>query len=240
MSKDLTVREPAPGEVAVTANSAAAVPHMQAGLLEWARKKLPLVEAEADELERSYQIAVENGFRRDAFLKAAQRGRRLVEYYRKIMLALEAGYMIFPPTGASVFAVRTNRNNPKLVQIESGWETPTTAALVLPAGEGRYVDDDLDFSRQKEERKNAKGEAYMQTVTYSEGFKEDIEFPLEMRKPEILQATATAMEALIFDELGVAPAEKRPDPVIVGNVIHPVTKARVSFLISWYVDTRSI
>ena len=58
-------------------------------------------------------------------------------------------------------------------------------------------------------------------------------------KPRVLQATQHAMAMQIFDELGVMPAVKKTDPVVIGRIIGPGNK-EMSFLISWFIDRKDL
>ena len=68
----------------------------------------------------------------------------------------------------------------------------------------------------------------------------DVVFPVRFARPELLEVTSEAMALKVFDEIGVLPRRRGRDPVIVGRIIEPKTKSRVSFLIGWYVNTAEL
>jgi hypothetical protein len=90
------------------------------------------------------------------------------------------------------------------------------------------------------------------TWTNGEGKKEtsrtatdwdELEFPVTMAKPLIMEATSRAMALQIFDEIGIFPPTKKEDPVIIGR-IH-LKKSRyndrtISFMIAWHLNTNVI
>jgi hypothetical protein len=69
-------------------------------------------------------------------------------------------------------------------------------------------------------------------------------FPLNVARPQIMEATAQAMVAKCFDEIGICPQTKQADPLIIGRI---ATKRRgwqepsmISFLIAWHLDLRTL
>ncbi len=250
MNKDLTVHPSSDMQnIAVSTSDPAQVPHMQATLLAWCREKLARTKVETQELEESIRIAVENGFRRTAFENALHRSAKLEQYYEKIIQAMEAGYCIFPTTDVEVFAVRTARKKPSRDQRDANsWDRDPAARGVapgiLPAGAGRNVDDEpvvFQSWRWKTVTKPDKTtEEVHQKYFYSQKLNDEIALPLVIAKPEVLEATGRAMAIKIFDEIGILPVQQDTDPVIVGRIIHPVNKKRVSFLVSWFVDSRDL
>jgi hypothetical protein len=82
---------------------------------------------------------------------------------------------------------------------------------------------------------------------------EDVEFPLEIAKPELMRITSQAMALKFFDEIGVlrirsddAAAPRKADPVILGRIIYPIKQGwaserrRLTFYIGWYIDTATL
>ena len=69
----------------------------------------------------------------------------------------------------------------------------------------------------------------------------DVEFPVNMCKPVIMEATTEAMALKIFDRFGVFPStRKKIDPVIIGQIVHkagPFNEKIVSFMIAWHLNT---
>lgn len=87
---------------------------------------------------------------------------------------------------------------------------------------------------------------FPKTRTYPAEWRE-VDFPITMAKPEIMQATTRAMALKIFDQFGILPAEAnrtgpRPkgDPLVVAQIIdpRPTSDRRVTFMIAWHLDTR--
>ncbi len=80
---------------------------------------------------------------------------------------------------------------------------------------------------------------YQHTVS---DFCDEIDFPAAIAQPAVLEATRAAMLRNIFDEIGCLPARKKPDPILLGRIYKPTDSVRespLSFLIAWWIDTRS-
>jgi len=157
-----------------------------------------------------------------------------------MLKALEAGYQIIPNMPLQLFAVRTDRKSVpwKLVSYQSG--VPDIDAKALPEGKGKWVNP-VPFVRSQE-TKDEKGNAI--TKWFADSIDEEIDFPLAMAKPQIMEATSRAMALNIFDEFGILPDNQRGDPMILAQIIDPrpqsyaSLKKRVTFLIGWHLDTR--
>jgi hypothetical protein len=76
---------------------------------------------------------------------AINRTTKRVLYYEKIKAAVEAGYLIVPNFPIDVFAVRVKRAKQReaTATYEYRADYKTAKAELLPAGEGRYVDDTI-------------------------------------------------------------------------------------------------
>lgn len=237
--------------VGVTATGPAGLPHMQEAVLRWCRTKVARCRIEAEELRESVRIAELNDFKRTAFTNASKAADRQVVYYEKMLEALEAGYCIFPTTDVDLFAVRTKRRAPDCNRTEqSDWGRDQGSrdipAQALIQGEGEYVGDRAAVWSQtllvEKEQHDKSKKLVPRKFFYSKEF-DDVEFPFEMRRPQIMRVTGEAMALKVFDEMGLLPARRGrggSDPIIVGRIIHPRTKQRVSFLISWHIDTREL
>jgi hypothetical protein len=80
---------------------------------------------------------------------------------------------------------------------------------------------------------------------------DDIVFPFNMAKLEIMEATSRAMALKVFDDLGVMPksgqSERNADPVIVGHIhlphhsaAFPASRPVVAFIIAWRLNVRDL
>jgi hypothetical protein len=79
-------------------------------------------------------------------------------------------------------------------------------------------------------------------VTFTPGEFEDVEFPMTLVKPQVLDATAKAMARKIFDQIGVLPNRRaKGDPILVGLIIPPHRRHEpLTFFISWWLNTNDL
>jgi hypothetical protein len=236
-----------PENLVVIARNPQEMAAAQASLVGWAERKIFAVAEEIQDFETNIGIAKANHWGTSALERALSRSRKMLEYYRKIKAALEAGYCIVPNFPVEVFAVRTTRNNPprQLVHISADVSVKTNAP---PLGEGQYVDDaplghEVKKVVQNQYDPNKTEERRFWTSTT---FAPDIDFPFSLASPEVLDETAKAMLLKVFDDLGVLPtsARRKSDPMVIGRIKDPRSTTDdqrwVSFLVTWFVDTRAL
>lgn len=234
-------------EIEVSAATPNEMAQSQDALIAWARAKLTVTKAEADELGESFEMAKKRKWKSETLLKHYRIGLKRVEFYDKMLCALEHGYIIVPTFPVDVFAVRTDKEVPRGVYVSSydyGWN-PNLSSLQqrpkqLATGEGEYQNPFPAVI--KETRKDDKDTT--RHHYYANCWKE-MEFPLNMAKPNIMEATDRAMMLKVFDEFGVLPnATKKVDPIIVGRIKVPsgasYSDRVVSFLIAWHLSTATL
>jgi hypothetical protein len=157
-----------------------------------------------------------------------------------------------------VFAIRVKESkDPKRrgEWVQYGGPNMEEKAQPLAAGEGKYVEPippsegEISIRTQR----NSKDEPYEVTGRFfkTTGEWDEVEFPLSMCKPQIMDTVGRAMFTKIFDEIGVFGAGSRrqaalkQDPVIVGRIINPTVptfspRRRLTFLLCWHVDTKAL
>lgn len=220
----------------------------QGQLVEFFKAKVEVQSQEAQELQENYEIAKKNKWKSKTLKRHAEKAVKRVEYYQKILAALEAGYHIIPNFPVDTFAIRVTRDGPTKWYTKYDFEIEQKADVAAP-GEGNYVNpipitrDDLEYNRERD-RKEVAG-------FYLDDLDPEIEFPFAMAKPEIMKATSRAMGLRIFDEMGALPGVARrgrkrktyPDPILVGKILEPDDQYKnrcVMFLIAWHIDPRTI
>jgi hypothetical protein len=73
-----------------------------------------------------------------------------------------------------------------------------------------------------------------------------VDFPMRLVRPQILKDLGEAMKLKIFDEIGILPQTRSHarDPMVIGRVVRPGpnrwSNVHMSFLITWWVDTRGL
>lgn len=177
------------------------------------------------------------------------RGRRLVTgirkreaFYEKLKAALAAGYYILPPIPHQTFAIRSKHAAPPPNRMTGhSWKADEPTPPILPVGEGEY--HNATVQREVVDTHDVKqndGKTITKYVYENTAWK-DIEFPFFPVKPEIIAATGRALQAKVFDWLGVAPSYRAVDPMVIGCIRHwkPHT-GPVHFFVAWWLDTDTL
>jgi hypothetical protein len=247
-----------------TATNMGDVPHMQASLVEWCRSKLADVRAEAEELAASYKLAIERKWKASTLKKHSGMALKRITFYEKMLAALEAGYCLFPTVDCELFAIRTDRTTPKYQARWLTWGAPNfvaEAAPDLPVGQGEYHSPNpVVWSRAQTRnvRDNAGELQKTEGTFFNTGPFREVDFPLVMAKPQVMDAAGKAMALKVFDEVGIISDYQRRteatggvraggDPIIVGHIIDPKPRGYAgrerkvrTFLIAWHVDTKDL
>jgi len=221
------------------------------GIKTFLRNKLAAVQCEIDEAQAALDSATKHKWKTSTFKNIMLRRKQEHLYYSKLLAACEAGFTIIPNMEVDVFAIRVKRDKPahKVVQNirTSSYSDPwinDESEQRLPVGEGRYESPTQTVEVDKSEGVNAKGEKTFVTTWIPDGFAQ-LDFPLSVAHPVVMDATARAMAMKIFDRIAVVPKTRsagRGDPIVVGQITrkHGYTTKTASFLIAWYLDPRTL
>jgi len=212
----------------------------QDALVAWCGRKLQALADEADELALHQQLAVTNGWNTSVVTAALNRTARRVTYYTKMREALQAGYLLVPNMPVEVLAVRVQRAAPRPQTSTSPWHTFQSRPELLPAGVGRYVDDQpLEASHSVEEVRD--GKPVTKTEFYTTAHDDDVDFPIALTKPQVLDAVARAMALKVFDQIGRVQNRTSGDPIYVGQLLDPRGNGRcATFFLAWWLDTTTL
>jgi hypothetical protein len=231
---------PPPAEdVVVLARNPTEVLEAQGQLLTWADSRVSALKVELEEAEDNLAQAKKLKIRTQPWAKQVTKASQAVVYYEKLRLAIAAGYYIVPNFPVHVIAVRTSRARPSIryQQVE------TIKADLAPSGEGQYVSPQplTEFKYLPDEQRMVATSAEFQAF----------DFPFRLVKPQILSDLSEALKLGLFDEIGVFPAppgvqqtkKAAPqvppgDPMVVGIIKQ--AGQQVSFLITWWIDTRDL
>ncbi len=232
------------GNVEVSAESPPDFQVAQGILVEWARNKVASVAAEHAECEGAYLHAKKCKWKSDVLQRQTEKAKKRLEYYQKILAALEAGYVIVPPFPFDVFAIRTTTKKPtKYVICNKQACEPYLKqdAKTLPVGEGEYQNPFpiVDYSWQPDGKDSA-GNVVERRKWFIRGW-DEMEFPMSMSKPHIMQAANRAMALRIFDEFCIF--EEGSDPMILGCVKSQkigYSQRSVYFMIAWNLNTKDL
>jgi hypothetical protein len=242
MSETKEVAVQTPVEVA---NSVECIPAIQGQLAEWSRAKLVEAKMEEAELRAAYTEAKAHKWKSSAILGAANKALVRVEYYEKVIAALDAGYMLFPPIdNLSVIAIRTEEEYHKTGDVTTAMHQQPGAwgdskAGELPVGSGAWKSPRVRWWRAGI-TKQPDGSERQEWTPAGGGKLENPEFPLVMARVSCVEATSVAMEGRFFDEVAIYPKRARKDPVIIGRIRDPIRSRWLHFLISWRVDKRDL
>jgi hypothetical protein len=226
----------------------------QAGV-SWVSNKLAEHQAILLEAQTNLDIAKKNKWQTQGWARCVTRAKKKVEYYEKLLAGVSAGYTIIPAFPIDVFAIRTKRAypTPMYSTSRSEWSgtDKTQRGSGLALGEGEHFDSQPLVSRAVDTR-TAEGKPDWYKFWADEY--QDVDFPIKMVKPAIIEEVSRAMALKIFDEIGMLPG--RPafnsrnrmtlgaDPIVVGRILFPrggwSGPKVVSFLITWWLDFKDI
>lgn len=235
-------------ELEVTAFTPEEMKHANEALILWCERKIASMKAEAKDLFDAFTQAVEKKWKSSTLKRHSELATKRVTFYEKLKAALEQGFYIVPNFPVDLFAIRTDREKPfRKLQIgsykASAWPFQQPPAL-LPVGEGENKTVNplvsCDVETIMDDKGNTKTKYYEEATGWGE-----IDFPIKMAKPQIMEATGRAMALKIFDQFGLF-ANGTGDPIIVGEIVDPTRKwsiqhsKRITFIIAWHLDTKGL
>lgn len=207
----------------------------QTNLIEWCTGKINSLRVDIKELQDSVLHASEMKWSTAAMKRQVSKTEKRILFFEKIQSALNAGYVIVPNFPVQLFAIRTDKKSPLKMFSSSSWGDKTQKPMELPQGEGEYQNPFPLVGRSSE-----MVDGKRQEESYATDWAE-LEFPISMVKPEIIEATNRAMALEVFDQFGVLPSTRNEDPIIVGQIVNKTSQYRakiVSFMIAWHFDTK--
>jgi len=244
-------------DIVVVAKTREEMETAQHDLISWVDPKIAALERDVVEAETNLGVAKKSKWATASFRKTLKIAKDRVSYYQRIRAALLAGYVIMPDLPGATVAVRTSQHKPRENVLKSSWnhrDLPQAVSDGSDIGTGRYVDPTLKYETWDETGKDTTGRETTTHLAVATGFDTEFSFPVKLVKPQVLDATSRAMVRKIFDEIGIIgagsakPGKKlRPtfahgDPIVLGRVVRYEGAKRFScaFLITWWVDTKTI
>lgn len=209
----------------------------QQQLITWCESKILSINAEAKELYDAVEHAKRSKWKHSTLANQYNRSIRRLTFYQKMKAALLEGYYIVPNFPIQMFAIRTTKQCPK-GHSWNYWGIHEQDAQALKINEGEYKNPRPLVDRISELRHTTTNTVTRKSESYPVGW-DDLEFPITMAKPEIMQATSRAMALKVFDQIGVFPPTKNDDPVILGQIIlkEGYRSKTISFMIAWHLNT---
>jgi hypothetical protein len=211
----------------------------QAHLKNWCALRLGLERRELADAEQNLVTAKKSKWKSAPFQTRVYSIQKRIRFYEKVQAAVEHGYLVIPDFPIDVFAVRTTAALPQDYVRNYRKDAAEVKDSAVPLGEGRYVSDNAITVSVNETEKRADG-TKREFVRYFPTAFQDVEFPVIIAKPYILDATQAARALKIFDRIGlVGPAKKR-DPIVVAQIRDPhgtgYDKRYMTFFIAWWFD----
>lgn len=222
-------------DIQLTATIPMEMVNAQQQIITWCDLKLASLRFESAELLAATEHAKKSKWKFTTLQSQYGKSVRKISYYEKMKSALLEGYYIVPNFPIQMFAVKTKRDRPLPMQTWSYWSNKDQSPQELPETVGEYKNPAPLVERVS--KKDADGKDISESWATDW---QDIEFPITMAKPQIMEATSRAMALKIFDQIGIMPATRNDDPVIIGQIIMKsgYTQKTVSFMIAWYLDTK--
>lgn len=203
-------------------------------MADWVKSRIAECETErAAELE-NIRIAQENHWASAPFKRRVSVLEKRIGFYSKIRSAIDEGYVIIPNFPMDIFAIRTNASAPRF-QVQAGrFNSFPQSAQLLPEGGGEYVNPLPNVITEHDD--DGKGGTIITQQPADEW--NDVEFPIALARPQLMEKTAQAMALRLFDEIGVARDHVAGgDPIILGRIRNPRNgRPDISFFIGWFFD----
>lgn len=248
MSDEIVVSQPQTS-VHLVARNPSEMAQAKSSLEQFLKLKIQQCEAEASDLWEAYEEAQRHKWKSSTLRNHYNLAIRRSHFYTKARMAVEAGYTLVPNFPVDVFAVRVKRETPLQDQATSTSSrrqainnAKNLEADALPAEAGKYVSDMPAgvAGSFKERDKNDKEitKYFFITTEY-----QDIAFPMEAARVEVMSATAEAMALRVFDQIGICPQTRKGDPLLIGKILGPkrgYQQKEISFLIAWHLDLRTL
>jgi hypothetical protein len=230
-----------PGQSRILAAlSASEMEHTQKQLVGFCQRKIQALRLEYKEAQANFDQAKLSKWRTGPFETAMRKTKKAIIYYGKMWAAVKAGYVIVPNFDAEVMAVRTDSLKPRHEQSSSRWGiNRTQVTSQLPVGTGRYVDDMVTlryagYTDRSDPNKPKQVDRYV-----TDAFCEEIDFPISVVKPIVMDATQRAMALKIFDRVDVAGAARK-DPIVLGRLMKSKNEIGATFFIAWWIDVNTL
>lgn len=239
-----------PAELEVSATTALEMVQAQSSLIAWCEYKIEAMKRDAAELAENLAIAIKSKWKTNTLRRHSDLALKRVTFYEKIHAALKAGYCIVPNFPITLFAIRTDKEKPSAKFAVSSYELGAhhfqQDPKLLPTGEGEYKDPNPLVCTDKTETTDLQGKQVTKYKQWATEFDDEIAFPLQMAKPQIMEATSRAMQLKIFDQFGILlPQAAKADPLIVGEILDPRptgygARKRICFIIAWHLNVRDL
>lgn len=237
------------GNIEVSASTPNEMVQGHNAMIQWAERKLEAIKNEFKELRDAYEHAKARKWKSDTLKRHAAIAEKRVTFYEKFKAALMEGYCVVPNFPVTLFAIRTTNQKPahKFAMLRSSSQRNFEQdAKLLQIGEGDYQNPQPNICQGPVQKVVEGSQTVEKRQFWAESW-DELEFPANMARLHVMEATTRAMALKIFDEIGFLPADykRNPDPIMIGRLIDPRPVGygqprKVSFMIAWHIDTRTL
>lgn len=239
---EVVAQVPGTTDISATATAPDEMAQAQSALIAWCRNKVSTLKEEHKELAAAHAQAVKNKWAAAPLGRQVERCKKRVEFYKRMEQALVHGYVIVPNFPVTAFAIRTGKDKP--LKMMGDWRSSHEQLPEgLPAGEGEYKNPFPEIWQHTIPDPTKEDQTRKTTQYWAEAWK-DLDFPLTMAKPRIMEATSQAMALKIFDDFGILPGRTQKDPIIVARLKDPRStkydKKWITFMVAWHLNTRDL
>ena len=256
---DDVVTELPNNELLIVATNPDEMLQAQLNLIDWAANAKATAQKELTEYEALLAGAVQSKISQVPYKRLIAIAQGQIDYFNKMELLFRAGYFMVPEFPMNLIAIRTKRLSPKTREQVKRWNTDHHAVPSehLPAGIGEYVSSSALCREWDVEEKRADNSTRKTRMIEQYGY-DKISPPVAFMRPKLLNALDQALQAKVFDEIGIllpqrpaaphrgAPIrtiQPNPDPMLFGTITRKETGNKIfrtQFLIAWWIDTKTI
>lgn len=217
-----------------------------AQMLEWVRGEQRRVALELSDERAALESAIAHHWDRKPFRRKVAQLEARTTFLGKLEEALLAGYVLVPNFDMDVFAIRTTARAPRGGETTNRFDQFLQPAQLLPPRVGEYRNpapaalERTDRIRSERDPKEVK-----EVTKYWPHAWAQIEFPMAIARPALMNRAGEVMAQRLFDELGVARdtqgrGRRAGDPFLLGRIRNPSGRADVTFFLGWYFDPSAL
>jgi hypothetical protein len=236
-------------DLIVFARTPGELEHSQGEIIGWVTQTLALHRRKMREAEANLKAAIDAKVKTAPWRHQVTLAKRRITYYDKVRQALEAGYFIVPDFPINVIAVRTKRKEPTKGGdlVEYRHHAKQESPQGLPQGVGEYVNPEKFLTGETKDvtYKDHEGKSGVRKEHWFRIWGEfaEIDFPIRLVRPEVLESYGKAAKEKLFDAIGIMPDNRKDrDPMIIGTIEmnEGAKKRRVSFLVAWWIPVSGL